>query len=442
MCPFWVTVSQLLTIVYQKKNNMKHIAVSCLLIIVTLLGCATKLNACTSVIVSGKVTPDGRPYIFKNRDTPNQDNLVVSVQGCRYHFIAIVGRQDSLNLNVWSGHNEAGFAIANTAAYNLNGRQKPGQPRPNDDEKDGNLMYHALSTCATLHDFEHLLDSIKQAKGTLHSNSNFAVLDAQGGVAYYETGNNGYVKFDANDPLQAPYGYLIRTNHGMSGERTMDQGLERYLAIQDYMTRAGFEGNLGFEPVIRKVTRTLTHGLTHLNLWDFAPQDDSQPVYFPFRDFIPRWHTASAQVIQGVKKGENPSLTIAWTIPGSTLTTVAIPLWITPKGELPKVVTRNNEGHATLVDAGFILKKQLFPIERGNGADYINLSRLINHAGTGILQQIEPVETEIFRKAQSVIKTIRRNNCTGKETTEFYQWIDQYIKEQYQQRFGIVINAI
>ena len=204
---------------------------------------------------------------------------------------------------------------------------------------------------------------------------------------------------------------------------------------------AGFEGNLGFEPVIRKVTRTLTHGLTHLNLWDFAPQDDSQPVYFPFRDFIPRWHTASAQVIQGVKKGENPSLTIAWTIPGSTLTTVAIPLWITPKGELPKVVTRNNEGHATLVDAGFILKKQLFPIERGNGADYINLSRLINHAGTGILQQIEPVETEIFRKAQSVIKTIRRNNCTGKETTEFYQWIDQYIKEQYQQRFGIVINA-
>lgn len=414
---------------------MKFFANICLLMTVALLTGATKSAACTSVIVSGKVTPDGRPYIFKNRDTPNQDNLVVSVQGSKYRFIAIVGRQDSLNLNVWSGHNEAGFAIANTAAYNLNGRQKPGQPRPNGDEKDGNLMYKALETCATLADFEHLLYSIKQAKGTLHSNSNFAVLDAEGGVAYYETGNKGYVKFDANDPIQAPYGYLIRTNHGMSGDRSLDQGIERYLAIQDYMTRAGFEGNLGFEPIIRKVTRTLTHGLTRLNLWDFAPQDDSQPVYFPFRDFIPRWHTASAQLIQGVRPGENPRLTIAWTIPGSTLTTPAIPLWITADGKLPQIVIRNSEGHATLVDAGFLLKDQLFPIKRGNGADYINLARLINHAGTGILQQITPIEDEIFSKGARVIETLRKNGKAGKETTEFYQWIDQYVSEEYQKIF-------
>ena len=419
---------------------MKFFANICLLMTVALLTGATKSAACTSVIVSGKVTPDGRPYIFKNRDTPNQDNLVVSVQGSKYRFIAIVGRQDSLNLNVWSGHNEAGFAIANTAAYNLNGRQKPGQPRPNGDEKDGNLMYKALETCATLADFEHLLDSIKQAKGTLHSNSNFAVLDAEGGVAYYETGNKGYVKFDANDPIQAPYGYLIRTNHGMSGDRSLDQGIERYLAIQDYMTRAGFEGNLGFEPIIRKVTRTLTHGLTRLNLWDFAPQDDSQPVYFPFRDFIPRWHTASAQLIQGVKKGEDPKLTVAWTIAGSTLTTVAIPLWITSDGILPKVVSRNNEGRASLVDAGFELKKQLFPIERGNGTDYINLAKLINHAGTGILQKIEPIETEIFARSEQALNALRENGPTAKETAEFYHWIDIFLKEQYKRKFGIELR--
>lgn len=419
---------------------MKFFANICLLMTVALLTGATKSAACTSVIVSGKVTPDGRPYIFKNRDTPNQDNLVVTVQGSKYRFIAIVGRQDSLNLNVWSGHNEAGFAIANTAAYNLNGRQKPGQPRPNGDEKDGNLMYKALETCATLADFEHLLDSIKQAKGTLHSNSNFAVLDAEGGVAYYETGNKGYVKFDANDPIQAPYGYLIRTNHGMSGDRSLDQGIERYLAIQDYMTRAGFEGNLGFEPIIRKVTRTLTHGLTRLNLWDFAPQDDSLPVYFPFRDFIPRWHTASAQLIQGVRPGEDPRLTIAWTIPGSTLTTPAIPLWITADGKLPQIVTRNSQGHATLVDAGFELKKQLFPIERGNGTDYINLAKLINHAGTGILQKIEPIETEIFARSEQALNALRENGPTAKETAEFYHWIDIFLKEQYKRKFGIELR--
>lgn len=418
---------------------MKTFAVNCLFVSAALLGGVAHVTACTSVIVSGKVSPDGRPYIFKNRDTPDVDNLVVSVQGKTYRFIAIVGRRDSLNYGVWSGHNEAGFAIANTAAYNLNGKPQPGKPRPNGDERDGNLMYKALESCRTLADFEHLLDSIKQAKGTLHSNSNFAVLDAEGGVAYYETGNAGYVKFDANDPLVAPNGYLVRTNHGMTGDRTMDQGIERYLAISDYMTRASFEDNLGFEPIIRKVTRTLTHGLTRQNLWDFAPQDDSQPVYFPFRDFIPRYLTASAQLIQGVREGEDPSLTIAWTIPGSSLTTVAIPLWITPKGDLPQVITRNKEGHATLVDAGLELKKQLFPIDRGNGHDYINLARLINHAGTGILQQIEPVESEIFRRAQSVIETIRKNNRAGKETPEFYQWVDQYLREQYSERFNVIL---
>ena len=226
----------------------------------------------------------------------------------------------------------------------------------------------------------------------------------------------------------------------MSGDRSLDQGIERYLAIQDYMTRAGFEGNLGFEPIIRKVTRTLTHGLTRLNLWDFAPQDDSQPVYFPFRDFIPRWHTASAQLIQGVRPGEDPRLTIAWTIPGSTLTTPAIPLWITADGKLPQIVTRNSQGHATLVDAGFELKKQLFPIERGNGTDYINLAKLINHAGTGILQKIEPIETEIFARSEQALNALRGNGPTAKETAEFYHWIDIFLKEQYKRKFGIELR--
>ena len=131
------------------------------------------------------------------------------------------------------------------------------------------------------------------------------------------------MKFDANDPLVAPYGFIVRTNHGMSGERSMDQGIERYLAMSDYATRASYANDLGFENIIRKVTRYLKHGLTNIDLHDLQPQDDSQPVYYPFRDFIPRNLTASAQLIQGVKKGEEPLRTTAWTIVGCPLTTVA-----------------------------------------------------------------------------------------------------------------------
>ena len=411
---------------------MKHLAITCLLISAALLGGAAHSNACTSIIVSGKVTSDGRPYIFKNRDTHDLDNLAIQIQGPRYRFIGIVATKDTLYKSVWSGHNEVGFAIANTAAYNLNGKPEPDKPRPQGDDNDGTLMRKALGTCRTLGDFEHLLDSIK-AQGPIPSNSNFAVLDAEGGVAYYETGNKGYVKYDANDPLVAPYGFIVRTNHGMSGERSLDQGVERYLAISDYATRAAFANDLGFENIIRKVTRNLKHGLTQIDLHDFQPQDDSQPVYFPFRDFIPRYLTASAQLIQGVKENESPLLTTAWTIVGSPLTTVAIPLWITTDGKLPNVVTHQKPGQqAPLVTASFELKRQLFPIERGNGQDYINLARLINRSGTGIIQQIEPIETEIFYRSRA----IRQSNTPNKDISEFYRWVEQYVREQYCQRFS------
>ena len=43
--------------------------------------------ACTSFIVSGRVTKSGRPMIFKNRDTGNLDNCMVAMQGERYRFM-------------------------------------------------------------------------------------------------------------------------------------------------------------------------------------------------------------------------------------------------------------------------------------------------------------------------------------------------------------------
>jgi len=91
-------------------------------------------------------------------------------------------------------------AVKACTSINLNGKPVPGKPRPQGDENDGTLMRQALETCATLKDFELLLDSIK-GRGPIPSNSNFAVMDAQGGVAYYETGNNGYTKFDVIDIL-------------------------------------------------------------------------------------------------------------------------------------------------------------------------------------------------------------------------------------------------
>ena len=42
---------------------------------------ADPLSACTSAVVSGKVTPDGRPLLWKNRDTDFMRNHIDYVKG-------------------------------------------------------------------------------------------------------------------------------------------------------------------------------------------------------------------------------------------------------------------------------------------------------------------------------------------------------------------------
>lgn len=401
-----------------------------LLAIVTILLSTiyNKVEACTSVLVSGKVSKDGRPFILKNRDTPSLDNLIVQVKGEKYRYIAVVSATDSLSQSVWSGHNEKGFAIINTAAYNLNGDSKIG------DERDGMIMRRALEICATLKDFENLIDSINPR----YSNSNFGVIDAEGGCAYYEVGVKQWKKFDANDPNVAPYGYLIRTNHGFSGDRSLDAGVERYMAINKYMTQAAFTNDLDAVKILRTVPRILKHGLTGIDLYDLEPKDASQQKFFPFIDFIPRYLTASAELIQGVKKGENPLYTVGWNIIGSPLATVAIPLLITPSGKLPNVVLRGDDGGSKLCHFGFQLKERLFPLRTKSRGNYIDIAQLINKKGTGILQLIEPIESEIVSRGEAVIQEIRESKSYPiKDIDSYYKWVDEYILKEYKDKFGL-----
>lgn len=386
------------------------------------------VEACTSVLVSGKVSKDGRPFILKNRDTHSLDNLIVQRKGEKYRYIAVTSASDSFPTSVWSGHNEKGFAIINTAAYNLNGDSKIG------DERDGIIMRRALEICATLKDFETLIDTISPR----YSNSNFGVIDAEGGCAYYEVGVKQWKKFDANDPNVAPYGYLIRTNHGFSGDRSLDAGVERYMAINKYMTQASFTGDLDAIKILRTVPRILKHGLTDIDLYDLEPEDASKQKFFPFIDFIPRYLTASAELIQGVKKGENPLYTVGWNIIGSPLATVAIPLLITPSGKLPSVVLRGDDGGSKLCHYGFRLKERLFPLRTKSRENYIDIAQLINKKGTGILQVIKPIEDEVVSQGESFIQRIRESKSYPvKDIDSYYKWVDEYIVKEYKEKFGL-----
>ena len=387
---------------------------------------AQKSTACTSIIVSGKATNDGRPIIFKNRDTGTLENRMLVLQGQRFRFVGLVNTADTLPENVWGGHNEAGFAIINTAAYNLNGDE-------GDTDGDGILIRKALELCATLEDFERLLDTVKKPREV---NSNFAILDAQGGCAYYETGNYDYVKFDVNDPNIAPDGYLMRTNFGTTGNHKLDLGVERYCAITDFMAEACKEGNLEHDYLITSISRYLKHGVTKLDMYDFMPENENDTQYFPFGDYIARYSTASVILVQGVRPDESPLNTVSWTIIGWPLTTVAIPLVLSPSGKLPAIVTDDGTGHSWLNEKGLQLKQRVFSLEAGNTNAYGDLSKLFNKQGTGILQQIQPVENEVMRRGEDALAELRKSK-SFKSMEEYFDWVDTYIVEQYKSMFGI-----
>lgn len=382
--------------------------------------------ACTSVIVSGKATKDGRPLIFKNRDTSTLHNMTIVVQGQVYRYIGLVNAEDTAPINVWGGHNEAGFGIINTAAYNLNGDG-------GDTDGDGVLIRKALELCATLEDFERLLDTVKKPREV---NSNFAVLDANGGCAYYETGNYDYVKFDVNDPNVAPDGYLMRTNFGTTGNHKLDQGVERFCAITDFMAEACKEGKFDPQYLLCQIPRYMKHGVTKLDMADFMPDNEDDTRYFPFHDYIARYSTSSVIMVQGVKAGESPQATVSWTMVGWPLSTVAIPLVLTPSGKLPALVADDGTGHSRLNEMGLQLKERVFSLKSGNTSSYGDLAQLMNKQGTGVMQRVQTLEMEVIRRGDEALDVLRKSK-SFKAIESYYDWVDSFLVEKYRSEFGI-----
>jgi hypothetical protein len=156
-----------------------------------------------------------------------------------------------------------------------------------------------------------------------------------------------------------------------------------------------------------------------------------------FTDFIPRYFSSAAVVIQGVKTGENVDFTTMWAILGFPLASVVTPLWLCMGEKQPALVTLDKNGVAPLCDRAIQLKKQLFPIKKSYGENYININALYNSSGTGMMQKLKPLDDMIFEKAIKNLDTWRSNKNFKQEIPEFYRFMDQEIGKQYLDFFGI-----
>lgn len=387
--------------------------------------------ACTSAVISGKVTPDGRPLLWKHRDTGFLKNHVAYVKGEKYDFIADVNSDNFPTLKeAWIGVNTAGFALMNTQSYNLVDDIAPGKEKG---EANGRVIYRALEVCATVADFCHFLDTI--SKPSLIE-ANFGVIDAQGGAAMFEVDYYNYTMYDANDPKVAPYGYVARSNFSYAGKVNEGSGYVRYMEADRVLMQASATGGITPQLIFNDLSRSFRNNMLDINLKDGCYNRPQASGWFVDQDFIPRNSTSCSVVIQGVKSGENAELTTMWTVLGYPPTGIAVPLWV--KNNLPPMVSYDKElGAAPLSHYSLKLAdEKVFCYNQGGGTNkYLCWENLYNTSGTGLMQILAPVEKEVFRLSLPIIdRWYKKGKVDMKEMEELYKELEQQFVESPMKR--------
>jgi len=339
---------------------------------------ARPCGACTTAVVSGKATVDGRPILWKNRDADDLHNQVVYRDDGKYAYLGVVNKGDAAGLEIWAGINSAGFAIMNSASYNLDDVETVAE---------GAIMKLALQSCRTVADFQRLLEATN-ATGR-DTTANFGVIDGAGGAAYFETGLNAFTRFDANDPAAAPDGWIVRTNFSESGDPALGSGLVRVERARALVGGLAAGRTLSARTLLGTVCRDVANERI-----GSYPLRGGGPEYAYISDSINRPDTASATVFTGVQAGEDPRLATMWVVLGQPITGVAVPLWV-GAGAVPAQLAVGKEP-APLNAAFDRVRALLFPQWRGDLKRYVRVAPL-----AGVLAALGPLEAANFARADA-----------------------------------------
>ncbi|MBN2206382.1 MAG: hypothetical protein JW742_03170 [Candidatus Aminicenantes bacterium] len=349
--------------------------------------CAASVSPCTLAVVAGKATPDGRPLLWKNRDTTSFRNKMIAFAGERLKGVALIDAEDSEGKEIWAGLNEAGLALMNSQADDLGGPGKDGAD-------NGRFIRMALGRCATAAEFEALL---KSTAGTYDLTANFGVIDAEGAACFFETGPASYRKFDARDPAVAPFGYIVRTNYAFtSPDPLRGGGFIRFERASHLFQAARGENRLTVRFILQEAARDLVHEKLHsYPLAAALPADPAAPLYIHTNDTINRNSSVAVAVFQGAPSKDKAYLATMWAALGQPVTAVATPFW-PGAGSVPSVAAGPDT--APLNDFSRALVAFLYPDVRGRMPQYLNLIRLRTCGGEGILPKLLRVEDAVLER--------------------------------------------
>ena len=376
--------------------------------------------ACTTAIISAEASGTGRPLLWKHRDTDEYYNHIEYMKGEKYSFTALVNSRDTVYDEVWAGANEMGFVIANNVSYNINTRKYDNPSR------NGYVMKDALGVCATVDDFENFIRQMQVPRGT---RANFAVIDAQGGAAYFEVGDERYFRFDVMD---SPNGYLYRTNFSFAGVEDKGAGYIRYAAAQKLFEEKGGDFTPGW--ILDNPARSFYHGLMQTDLKDRSDKELGNG-YVISQDYIPRYTTTSSIVFEGVNPGDDPRKTILWSTIGYAPCSYAVPVWVGAEGDIPACLSMDGKDLAPANSLAMDLKGVVFPVTRGSGnkyLDYLTLRR-------DILPEVTKAEDKEIAEGDKLKKLLDGKGFDLEAIREFNKKADKRF-EAFCEKMKKVIN--
>ncbi|MDD4655933.1 MAG: hypothetical protein PHR40_01185, partial [Bacteroidales bacterium] len=136
--------------------------------------------------------------------------------------------------------------------------------------------------------------------------------------------------------------------------------------------------------------------------------------------------------IQGVKPGENPEMTIMWTVLGYPPAGVAVPLWVKAGEQQPSVMVKSERSENALAcDMALELKHKTFSNKRGSGNKYMNFNLIYNSNRTGYMQELAPADQYIESLFKEPIERWRRDGLNVSELLQYYNDANDAVKGAY-----------
>lgn len=418
--------------------------------------------ACDVAVVSGRVTTNGRPLIWKNRDCSANWHQEIKYFEAKYPtpggYLMVYNFDDLANLNNGTpvnpsgGINKAGFAISCTSVYE-DYNQFHEAINVNTD-----LIRQSLQECSTLAQFEQLLNVWHLTHWGAVISGNFVAIDAQGGAALYEcyTGNEGgagtpimFRKYDANNGrVIDEKGTVIKPGEGdnfcgfwnlanCNSYITINFGEERRWRATDILTELAKAKNLNYTTVMRYVAKDVTG--------DQSNNTGSTDEHYSTTYCISRNATRLAMVVDGVPAGGDPRQSVFWCALGEPSIAVFLPFFAHAEGvsDLTWVDAIGLDGtqydlnDTCLLNRAFnrreIFDKRIYKSNTGSALTGMD-NRLINKVELAKAQKwIFPLEDDVIAHAALFMNTLKNKPSliTKQNLRNFSDYCVQWTFDNY-----------